>query len=176
MDEFLAEWWTRSCGDGGCVVRTEPHRGMTTNGGCQHLKLRPRDYAVLLRTAAQDLARLRAQVSAAKAWIERVVSTHAGELPPAPCADDPDCPCTHQECKQCGMYDHPYIGCQAAGEIRERCHSVLLAETQRLRELEKAVRAACAPIRADYQDELHHMLLHRRQGLSAALEAYDKTR
>lgn len=51
--------WDSPCSDRNCVLRTVVHTGQATNGGCEHLKLRPREYAkiILSLIAERDDAR-----------------------------------------------------------------------------------------------------------------------
>lgn len=59
--------WFAPCSDHHCVMNHgERSRGLGTNGGCEHLKLRPREYVTLLANLraelcfARDVARQRA--------------------------------------------------------------------------------------------------------------------
>lgn len=55
------------CGDGGCIMLTGPARGMTTNGGCQHLQLRPVEMRRLLLRLAMERQQLTNEADALRA-------------------------------------------------------------------------------------------------------------
>jgi hypothetical protein len=81
--------WCTPCSDRDCVMRTERPSGMTTSGGCQHLKERPPSYALRIRTLMAELTRLRAIVAAADALRDATLQIQRPYL----CARGA-CPCT----------------------------------------------------------------------------------